>query len=320
MNGYPNVFVKDHRVYKLDPKDPIAGKSGGVAARLDYDHISRDLANEAIGFIKQHQKEPFFLYFPMNQVHHPIHPAPQFKGTSEVGRYGDYIHDLDWSVGQVLETLDRLDLNKKTLVIFTSDNGAYDKGQKAGSAPGMDEDVPDESAFNFKRNAPWSGYKVGVLMGGYRVPFLVRWTNRIPSGKTSDNLVCLTDIYATLAELLGYSIVPGNAPDSISFLTELLNRDQKPASQAREAMVYQSGPGYFGVREKNWALVLGASYIFDGKEVKVQEQLFDLSVDPQQKSNGSREHPEVVARLRGIFDVIKGSGRASEARDAKRKP
>ena len=178
---------------------------------------------KAVSFIEENKDQPFFLYYATHQIHYPIYPAPRFKGTSDAGIYGDYIQDCDWSVGQILETLDRLELSENTLVFFTSDNGALGHTQKPGKhdkTAGKTGEFPPscvngiyvtdydtmagpDGEFGFYRNAPWSGYKFESKQGGSRVPFMARWPGKIKPGSQTDTLISLTDFYATFRELPG---------------------------------------------------------------------------------------------------------------------
>src|SRR5262249_13383466 len=137
---------------------------------------------------------PFFLYYGMINVHGPITPGKRFQGTSPFGPYGDYVRELDWSVGEVLATLDRLKLADDTLVIFTSDNGGV-----------LHEDVVKAGHL---ANGNLLGQKTDVWEGGHRVPFIVRWPGHVPPGTRTGELICLADMLATLAAVLGRELGP----------------------------------------------------------------------------------------------------------------
>ena len=230
----PCVFISDHNVVGLDPHDPIRvsyGKpigdeptgaanpellkvkpshghnqtivggisrigymTGGKAARW----VDKDMANvftrEAVAFIERHAAAPFFLEFATHDIHVPREPHPQFAGTSKCGVRGDVIQELDWSVGQILETLDRLKLTDRTLVLFTSDNGpVVDDGYADGAVRDLDGHRPA---------GPLRGGKYSLFEGGTREPFLVRCPGRVRPG-LSDALVNQVDLLASLASLTG---------------------------------------------------------------------------------------------------------------------
>ncbi|MFM9078963.1 MAG: sulfatase-like hydrolase/transferase, partial [Opitutaceae bacterium] len=175
--------------------------------------------------MRAHRERPFFLYFPTPQIHHPFTPHPRFVGTSQCGRYGDFIHELDWMVGEILRTLDELKLAANTLVIFTSDNGGMlnEGGQAAWRA-------------GHRANGDLLGYKFGAWEGGHRVPFIVRWPGRVPAGTTSDALVANLDLLATFAALTGQRLGPAEGPDSFNALPSLTGT---PSARVRESLVLQ---------------------------------------------------------------------------------
>ncbi|HUX15394.1 MAG TPA: sulfatase-like hydrolase/transferase, partial [Phycisphaerae bacterium] len=181
----PFVYVENHRVLGLDPADPIVfggqaptrpypekslnGISGGKAAHDLYkdEELGTTLTEKAVQWLRQHRADPFFLYFATPHIHHPFTPHPRFRGTSACGLYGDYIHELDWMVGQVLDVLDELKLTENTLVIFTSDNGGMlNLGGKTAWQAGH------------RLNGDLLGFKFGAWEGGHRIPFIARWPGR----------------------------------------------------------------------------------------------------------------------------------------------
>ncbi|MEY3897050.1 MAG: hypothetical protein RLZZ214_2571, partial [Verrucomicrobiota bacterium] len=196
----PTVFVRDHRVVGLDPADPISYSyekpadpvsplkkyssggsrigwvAGGKAAQWKDVELTDNFTREAVAFVERNQAKPFFLYYAPHNVHAPAIPGPRFLGSSGLSKRADTLVELDWSVGELMKTLERLKLTDNTLVIFSSDNGAY---------------VTDESGH--QPNGPWRGKKSHSWEGGHREPFIACWPGRIAPG-VSDALVSLIDL------------------------------------------------------------------------------------------------------------------------------
>ena len=223
----PYVYVENHRVVNLDPRDPIRlgpdsktnVMEGGKAARFKPEELALVQTRKAVDYIERNRDRRFFLYFTPTNVHGPYTPNPRFRGTSECGVYCDSIRELDWSVGEILRTLDKCGLAGNTLVIFTSDNGglytrdAYDRGHRC--------------------NLDLLGQKTDVWEGGHRVPFLARWPNRIQAGARSDELICLVDFMATAAAVTGVQLPYEAGPDSCNVLPALAREDAAIGPRAK---------------------------------------------------------------------------------------
>jgi arylsulfatase A len=318
LNNAPSVYIENHQL--IHPEDPLDknGRNGANKSRVNFDAMTDVITGKAVSFIEKNKDQPFFLYYATHQVHVPVHPAPRFVGTSDAGIYGDYIQDCDWSVGQILETLDRLGLTDNTLVFFTSDNGAEGKGF-INKAIGLDSGTDGE--FGFYRNAPWSGFKFSSYQGGSRVPFLARWTGNIQAGSQTETLISLTDFYATFRDLLGRPD-DGHGMDSYSFLGHMLpGHTDEPF--VRDYVVYQAGStGFLGLREKEWMLTVGG---IPHKLLSMQppaypqsepgtwgtgttplgSTLYNLTNDPKEKVNVYEQYPEVVRRMERILEKEK---------------
>ena len=245
VNSHPPfVYVEDHRVVGLDPNDPLIvapnavsptkdyegknvrpprrgglGMRGGEAAHALYidEEIGTTLTEKATHWITEHKDEPFLLCLMPTAIHHPGTPHPRFVGTSECGLYGDFVHELDWMVGEVLDTLDEHGLAENTLVIFTSDNGGMlnHEGFAAWEA-------------GHRLNGDHFGFKFDAWEGGHRVPLIVRWPERVPAGTTSDHLVSSIDFTRTLAAVLETDLPGDAAPDSFNILPEFLGTTKRP--------------------------------------------------------------------------------------------
>lgn len=334
VNSHPPfVYVENHRVVGLDPSDPfvydqvaetpiheekmgINQIGGAKAAHALYDdtYVGTTLAGKAVSWIKAHKEEPFFLYFPTTNIHHPFTPHPQFQGTSEAGRYGDFIHELDWIVGEVLRTLDEENLAENTLLIFTSDNGGMINlgGQNAWK-------------LGHTQNGDLLGFKFDAWEGGHRVPFIARWPGKIPANSVSSQLVSNVDLLATLAALTGYELQDGEGPDSFNILPTLTGEVERPVrdhlvlAAFRETHLSlragdwmyipaQAGGGFSSPTPGTHSFGGPAAIHFSGREnsdmqngeLKLdapKEQLYNLRTDPYQTINIIREHPVIAQTM-----------------------
>lgn len=246
-NEPPLVFVENHRVIGLDPADPIridktkgphgvmSGGAQAQAARPD-ERIDFILADKAAAYFAQQSKgTPFFLYLAFAAPHVPINPAPEFRGSSGVGLYGDYVQQLDHCTGLVLDALAKAGFAENTLVIFSSDNGAMFTREAIESG--------------HRPNAGLLGQKTDAWEGGHRVPFLARWPGRIPAGAERQELFSQVDLMATVAEVAGVPMPEGASPDGASELAALLDPAKAPAKRTEAVFL---GTGGFALRQGDW--------------------------------------------------------------------
>jgi arylsulfatase A-like enzyme len=248
------------------------------------------LTGKAVKFIADNKAKPFFLYFATHDIHVPRVPHPRFR-TSPHGLRGAAIQEFDWSVGEVLKTLDDLKLADNTLVIVTSDNGGVmDDGYIDGT---------QNDASGHKCNGVLRGYKGGLYEGGHRLPFIARWPGKVPAGKTSNELICHVDLMATMADLLGKELPATAGPDSFDILPALLA--EKPAKPCRTTLVNQAGGvNPLAFRQGPWKLIPAGNAKANPNArnpVPAMPQLFDLSADLSETKNLAAEHPEKVKEL-----------------------
>ncbi|MDG2122841.1 MAG: sulfatase-like hydrolase/transferase, partial [Verrucomicrobiales bacterium] len=243
------------------------------------------------------ERKPFFLYLPLNSPHTPIVPKAEFRGKTGLGAYGDFVYQTDWAVGEVLGALEDNGMTEDTVVIFTSDNGCSPQAKFAELAK-----LGHDPSYVFR------GHKADIYEGGHRVPYVVRWPGVVAPGSECGATVCLTDLMATVGEIVGLEMPEGAATDSVSLLP-LLKGAQ---GEVRKATVHHSINGSFAVREGKWKLCEcpgsgGWSAPRPGKATKglPAVQLFDLEADPGETANLAVEKPEVVARLRKVLEAIK---------------
>jgi len=225
------VYVEDDHVYGLNSKkvtaysrssygDPYMGIDAPQRVNKE---VMQVLTDKSIDWLKkQNSDNPFFLYFAPVAVHEPITPSDYMRGLSDCGPYGDFIQDLDLSVGRILETIEYMNLTDNTIIIFTNDNG--------GAIPKRPES-PEKHAIEqgLKLNGDFRGDKCEIYEGGLRVPFIVSWPGNVKEGSVSDDMINLLDVFATVCEITDGELPASKdiAPDSFSFLSTLLNKTKK---------------------------------------------------------------------------------------------
>ena len=272
-------------------------KGGGKALWKD-ENIADSITTHAIQFMEQHRNEPFFMYFATNDVHVPRFPHDRFRGKSPMGFRGDAILQFDWSVGQIMETLDRLGLTENTLVILSSDNGpVVDDGYA---------DRAEELLGDHKPTGPWRGGKYSAFEGGTRVPAIVRWPGKVAKGEVSDVLMSQIDWIASLGALVGARLPKDAAPDSRDRLGNLLGTDQTDRPWIIE---FSSG---LSVCTKDWKYIEpndGSAMITWGPKVETGNcpipQLYDMRTGDDEKENLSAKYPEKVFELQTILRKVR---------------
>ncbi|AKJ63698.1 sulfatase family protein [Kiritimatiella glycovorans] len=323
-------YIENHHVVGItDTDERITGEGRdrsipSAVHEIDFEKNAAVLNDKACGFLREAAgREPFFFYYCPNNVHTPLTPGERFKGRSPYGPYGDFVRELDWTVGEVLRTLEEAGALEHTLVIFTSDNGgridleSLEKGHH-----------PNDELL---------GQKTDVWQGGVRVPFLARWPGRIPAGGSSEVPVCLTDIFSTLAAVTGQTVPAGEAPDSFNMLP-ILQNEPGTARLRERPVVFNWGSRslLFGIRHGDWLYYDGqgsggvsageehanhrrmyASYQecgFENSDITPEgeiragapeAQLYNLDDDPGQHRNIVVEHPEKAAEMQALLDRVK---------------
>ena len=328
-NFPPYCFIENDRTVGI-PTEQKPGKMFGLPGPMlpgwKLVEILPGLTEKAVGYIDSQAaasqengtpRRPFFLYFPLTAPHTPIVPAAEFRGKSGAGTYGDFVHQVDWTVGQVMAAIERNGLARDTLIIFTSDNGS--PGRNGKNASGPTGSVVKE--FGHDPSGGLRGMKADAWDGGHRVPFVARWPGHIGPGTTSDQTVCLADLMATFAAILGTGLpddagLPEDAgEDSYNILPVLLG--QQLDEPIRPATVHHSGNGLFCVRQGPWKLILGLGSGGFSRPSRVKPepggprgQLYNLADDTAEAVNLYQKHPEVVARLTALLEKYKKEGRS----------
>jgi arylsulfatase A len=279
--------------------------TGGAKARFRDEDLADAWVRESNLWIEAHKDQPFFLYFASQDIHVPRVAHGRFQGKSSLGPRGDCILQLDWCVGELMKTLDRLGLAEHTLVVFCSDNG-----------PVLDDGYKDRAVDNLGDHhpaGPYRGGKYSVWEGGTRTPFLTRWRGRI-APTVSDEVVSTVDFAASFAELTGTSLSEGGCLDSFNVLDALLG---KTGAKGREYILQQdNGSGNFGLRAGEWKLVRLAKRgkseaVVSRSEPPVPESrhtLYHLTNDPGERADVSAAHPEIVQRLIAQLDHLIAEG------------
>jgi arylsulfatase A-like enzyme len=340
----PCVYVENHRVVNLDPKDPIrisykepfpgekTGKTnpellkvkpshghdeaivngvsrigfmtGGKSALWADEDMVNVLSAKAAAFIKQNKSAPFFLYYATHDIHVPRLPNPRFVGATAMGPRGDAIAELDWSVGQILAAIERNGLTDNTLVIFSSDNG-----------PVLDDGYRDravEEVGSHKPAGPFRGGKYSNFDGGTRVPFIVRWPGRVKPDSVSNALIGQIDLLSSLASLTGQSLAQDAAPDSLNMLPALTGEDPVGRSELVEDADVRSlvdGP---------WKLILPSNFPPYNRNTNTElgnspdPQLYNLASDPGETRNLASQFPDRVQRMAEELAKLKTKRRSRE--------
>jgi arylsulfatase A-like enzyme len=310
---YSNDNGPLHPVTRGIPSLPLF--EGEAVVELDPDQalFTRRITEHAVRFIERNADRPFFLYVPHVMPHVPIAASESFRGTSRRGLYGDVVQELDWSVGQILAVLHRLGLERRTLVLFASDNGPFlSYGEHAGSA------------------GPLREGKLTCFEGGVRVPCLARWPGRIPAGRVCAELVTALDLYPTFAHLIGAEL-PAVTLDGLDLTPLLLG---EPGAKGRSEFWYYSGDELHAVRLGDWKLHLPHEYLTVAGEpgrggkpsnygrmtpepieqsgirgiasrhgyriARIGPALYNLRDDPGETTDLADRHPEVVRRLQAV--------------------
>jgi arylsulfatase A-like enzyme len=313
----PKVYIENEEIWGLRSKGtaPYGRSSYKGQAYHGYDAPQRvttkvveDLNNKAREWIFKNVREdpdkPFFLYFAQVAIHNPIAPAEKLRGSSNCGPYGDYIHDLDCSVGEIMDALAYAGVLDNTLVIFTSDNGG-DIGQ-------IEEQQAREAGL--RNNGVFRGDKHLIWEGGFRVPFIARWPGRIEEGAVTDRMVNLVDVFATVQELISGEVLPPTeaGADSYSFYDELIG--ERKVSSLRPHMVINNVRGVLAIRKGPWKYIEGVSAapLSEGARKnlasELEPQLYNLETDISESENRIGEFPKIYEDLQLTLDNIKALG------------
>ena len=295
-------------------------RPGWAAKNFDASEVDMVFLEKSRAFMREHVKtnpgKPFFLFHSMQAVHLPSIPTKQFRGKTAAGPHGDFIYQMDWIVGALMDELDGLGIADNTLVIFCSDNGP---------------EVP--TVLHMRKNhrhdgaRPWRGVKRDQWEGGHRTPFIVRWPAKVKAGATCDQLLNLTDLFATCAAIIAAEVPNDAAEDSYDMLPALLVEAEE---QIRPYMISQTISNALAIRRGQWKYLDhkgsgGNNYNREGDwgmkpyalpdtDPDAPGQLYNLANDPGETTNLYIKHPDVVAELKALLEQSKARGRSAPER------
>jgi arylsulfatase A len=317
------------------------GRAGPMVPGFTFESMLPTHTDKACEFVEKHAaaNKPFFLYYALNAPHSPIIPNKQWIGSSGLGQYADFVQEMDFEIGRLLDTIDQAGVGDNTLVIFTSDNGC---SPMVGTGSDLDPDfdtpkpnIPSQDAlFNkplIKRqttgrvleleaaghfpSANMRGYKSDAWDGGHRVPYIVRWPGNVQPGTQCDQLISLMDLMATCADLHDLTLPEDAGEDSVSLLP-LMQGDN---TAVRNSLVHHSFRGKFAIRQGKWKLMLcpgsGGWWKPSDEEAKAQGlphvQLYDMGQDIGERHNLQAKHPDIVQRLIHLLEEQVADGRTT---------
>ncbi len=268
------------------------GKAGEPARNVkpfDMDTrrtIDREAADRSIAFMEKNvrARTPFFLYYPMTQIHFPTLAHPDFAGKTGAGDIGDAMAEMDATVGRVLDSIDRLQISRNTIVMWCTDNGAEQRRPWRGSS------------------GPWSGFYNTVMEGGIRTPCIIRWPGRIPAGRVSNELVHEIDIFPTLAAAVGGDLVPKDR--AIDGVNQLPFLEGKQVKSNRDSVLLYTNQTLRAVKWHDWKLHYTYAPEAGAPPVPPLMRLFNLLSDPREETDIKDANPwaqSVMDKLVAVF-------------------
>ena len=290
---------------------PIQGafwRAGGIAPDLELADVLPHFTDVAISSIQAHPNaedaSPMMLYLAYPAPHTPWLPSPEFTGKSKVDSYGDFVMMVDHEVGRVLDTLKVHDMERDTIVIFTSDNG-----------PVWYEN--DTERFQHDSAGGFRGMKADAWEAGHRMPFIVRWPGHASASSSTDHLVCFTDLMATFADIWETELPQDAGPDSHSFLPALLQQPFEEGTKRTEFVMRAGSKSTMTIRAGDWKLIIGLGSGGFSKPSRIPPkpggptgQLYNLKSDPAEANNVYQDHPDIVQRLQKRMKQIVDDGRS----------
>lgn len=302
----PYAFIENDTTVGIPYEISRAGgRSGLTVDGFRVVEVMPKLTEKAVTFLERQAEknkegtgEPFFLVVSMTAPHAPFVPTEEVAGSSKAGRYGDSVSLVDWSVGKILESLDRLEMAKDTVVIFTSDNGSAMSNEEM------------QETFGHRPGREFRGKKGDALEGGHRVPFVVKWPDVVKAG-VSDTVISQTDLFSTFAEMLGVELGENVAEDSLSFYSVFKGETEK--EPLRQSIIHYAAQGTFAIREGKWKLILPPENVPAGFQAETSGELYNLEVDVGEESNLWQNQPALVERLRKLLEKYRTLDRTRES-------
>ena len=309
----PYVWVENGKPTLVPTKETVKRekqawwRKGPTSDDFVHEQVLPHIAEKAVAFIKDKtiKEKPFFLYLPLSAPHTPILPTPEFQGKSGLENpYGDFVIMVDWVVGEVKKALDEEGITGNTLLIFTSDNGCSNQA-----------DFEQLASKGHDPSYVFRGHKADIFEGGHRVPYIVSWPGKVNPGK-SEQLVCTTDLFATVADVIGATYPDNTAEDSYSILPAL----KLPSNaKVRTSIVHHSINGSFAYRKGDWKVNFcpGSGGWSDPKpnskgiELLPPVQLYNLADDIGEENNLQAENPKIIEEFRAELSEIVRNGRST---------
>lgn len=288
----------------------MSGAKGLMQKGWQSSDMNQRVMEKATAFI-QESEGPFFLYLPLNVPHQPVAPFKSYVDKSAAGDYGDVVMEMDDHIGKLLQLLKETGKYDNTIIVFSSDNGSVND---AGDSKlrGLDWSAfgAGFGMYSHRSNGLWRGMKGDAWEGGHRVPLIIHWPEKIPGGRTSDQLISLVDIFPTLATLAGFERKKELTEDGLNFSNVLLYNSKK---DVRDHLIIQSSKGVLAARKGKWKYIdcnysggnLINRFIPNDQKVQTPGQLYDMERDPFEQNNLYERFPSVVARLRSLIQTTK---------------
>jgi arylsulfatase A-like enzyme len=305
----PWTYLKDQKA--TVPPDHEAnlwkGRPGPAVTGWSMEDVLPEFTKRAVDYVTRAAKgdRPFFLYLPLNAPHTPIAPSKEWKGKSGINDYADFVMETDWSVGQVLDALEKAGVTNNTAVFVSSDNGCSPSAEFGQLAQ-----------HGHHPSAQFRGHKADIFDGGHRVPLLVRWPDQIPPNAKYEHPVCLVDFMATAAAMAGATLPENAAEDSVNLLPALTAQTRDPL---HDAVVHHSANGSFAIRQGPWKLELcsssgGWSKPTPGSPEALSlpaRQLYHMRDDVSETHNVAEQNPEIVEKLTALLQKMIDDGRST---------
>ena len=312
-NFPPYTFFENDRLLTPPTEqkpEKMFGWPGAMAPGWRLEGVLPEITRRAVKYVEENasKAQPYFLYFPLTAPHTPIAPDTEFAGKSKAGPYGDFVHQVDWTVGQIMDTIRRSSSAKNTIVIFTSDNGPENLT------------YPVLKEFGHASQGPLRGAKRMLWEGGHRVPFIAWGPGRVPSGATEKEIICLTDIMSTVASIVGVKLGNDTCEDSVDIGAALFGK--KRAKPLREATVHHSMNNEYGLRQGDWVFIESEKSAHGAAEPEwwrerngIQKhtepgELFHLKEDLKETKNLYAQYPDRVKEMQALLEKYKEDGRS----------
>jgi len=309
----PYVYVEDDRVTAAPNRTTVNAdyqgfwRKGPTGADFDHNDVLPNFTRRGAAYVRERAKtgKPFFLYLALPAPHTPILPTAEWQGKSGTNPYGDFVLQVDATVGTLMRAVLEAGVADNTIFIVTADNGCSPRAK-----------FDELAGFGHHPSGPFRGHKADIYEGGHHVAFVVRWPSRVKAGSRSDQTICLTDLMRTCADIIGAELPDEAGEDSVSFLPALTGVAEGPL---REATVHHSINGSFAIRQGQWKLVLcpGSGGWSAPKPAAARKQrlplmqLFDLEADVGERDNVAARHPDIVKRLVSLLGRYVERGRST---------